>query len=89
MMRDVVWMLISTVAKKEWFFETRAVLAHQSWGRHETLIYVVEETEQTVKRWSGCRAVDMGVIQVLSFTQKVILQVGETKHFRLKVVCKK
>ena len=61
MMRDVVWMLISTVAKKEWFFETRAVLAHQSWGRHETLIYVVEETEQTVKRWSGCRAVDMGV----------------------------
>lgn len=47
-------MLLSTVARDEFYFKTRAVLAHQTWAKHEHVIYVVEETEASTARWGGC-----------------------------------
>lgn len=58
---DIVFMLIETVVREEWFFSTRAIPAHASWGRREIAVYVVEETKYSIERWRGCTATDVGV----------------------------
>lgn len=58
---DIIFMFLSTIVKKEFFFDTRAVVAHRSWGRRETLIYVVEGDDAAAARWAGCPAHDVGV----------------------------
>ena len=58
---DIIFMFLSTIVKKEFFFDTRAVVAHRSWGRRETLIYVVEGDDAAAARWAGCPSHDLGV----------------------------
>lgn len=58
---DIVFMLIGTVVRDDWFIETRAILAHQSWARREAAIYVVEDDAAARRRFARCPSTDQGV----------------------------